>query len=189
MSDRIERTPTGRRLAPPRTLLALVIAACCALGGARADPQGPTEFEVKAAYLYNLAKFVSWPTLAPGAELTVCVVGTDPFGPALDALAGRTVQDWTLRVLRGPGTREPGRCQLAFVAAPARDPALLAALAAAGTVTVSDAPDFMAAGGMVAIAIVDGHLQFEINLQPAEHSGVKFSAQLLKLARRVSGNN
>ena len=187
MSDRYERTPHGRRFPPARTLLALVLAVCAASWGARAD--GPTEYEVKAAYLYNLAKFVSWPQLAAGGELTVCVIGEDPFGGAIDALAGRTVQEWTLRVLRGPATREPGRCQLAFVAAPARDPALLAALAAAGTVTVGDAGDFMAAGGMVAIAIVDGHLQFEINLQPAERSGVKFSAQLLKLARRVTGSN
>ena len=50
----------------------------------RVEAQGvPLEYQVKAAYLFNLAKFVDWPPSAGSGPLTICVARPDPFGTAL----------------------------------------------------------------------------------------------------------
>ncbi|HEV8524189.1 MAG TPA: YfiR family protein, partial [Terriglobales bacterium] len=74
------------------------------LGAARAQSGRPTEYQVKAAFLYHFAKFVEWPPDAfprPSAPLHLCVFGEDPFGGELERFANeKTVAGHPLRVLQ-----------------------------------------------------------------------------------------
>ena len=65
----------------------------------------PTDYDVKAVYLYNFGRFVEWPAsvTSKSEAFTVCVLGQDPFGPALDAtLANETIAGKNLAAKRIP---------------------------------------------------------------------------------------
>ena len=49
------------------------------------------EYEVKAGFLFNFAKFIEWPAneAAPNRSFTLGVLGSDPFGDTLDAMEGK----------------------------------------------------------------------------------------------------
>lgn len=152
------------------------------------------EYRVKAAFLYNVMKFVQWPA-AEAAEvqhpLTFCVVGTDPFGEHLDrALADRQAQGRPLVVARFEPDGDADRlvvCNLLFLGASERDRAaeLIAALIASPVLTVSEWEGFAAAGGILEMQIVDAKLAFAVNLRAADVRGLRISSQLLKLAKQV----
>jgi len=80
--------------------LALAFAPPLALNPA--EVPRPSEYEVKAAFLYNFAKFVKWPEDEPmGPTFVIAVLGKDPFGEILDrTLAGKTVLDKKVEIRR-----------------------------------------------------------------------------------------
>ena len=135
--------------------------------------------------LFNLGKFVSWPHGAlgePGSALRICVIGRDPFGPVIDALGGRSLQERIVEVERH--TDAPATiCQIAFVSVPrAREATVVEALAEAPTLVVGDSEGFATRGGMVNMAVVDAKIRFRINLAAARRAGIGLSARLLNLA-------
>src|SRR5690348_2325090 len=71
------------RLVPFRNRTYVLFACLLALGGV-AFSDRPSEYQVKAAYLYNFGKFVTWPDAGVASEFDVCVLGADPFGTLLD---------------------------------------------------------------------------------------------------------
>ena len=109
-------------------------------------PDESLEYRVKAAYLLNFTRYVEWPTPpASTTRLSICVMGTDPFGRILDAtVAGRTVQGRPLEVRRVQGAPGARGCEVVFVSRETwrRDPESLKALADAGSLTVGDSDQF-----------------------------------------------
>src|SRR6185295_10763354 len=88
----------GRMALLSRCALAAVLVLPAAPARAQTEPPpapSPTEYEVKAAFLYNFARFVEWPAEArhdPGTPFVIAVLGHDPFGGVLDeTVAGKTV--------------------------------------------------------------------------------------------------
>ena len=157
---------------------------CCAASAADLS-----EYEVKAAFIYNFAKFTEWPSAPADRPLKFCVLGSDPFGAALDPLSGRTAQGRPISVERGIDLAEADACALLFVhdgAPKARDSAL-GKLAGLQVLTVGDQPGFALAGGMIELLMVDNRVQFEVNLTAVKSAKLKISAQLLKLARHLAG--
>lgn len=67
------------------------------VGVARAEEN--LEYKIKAAYLYNFTKFITWPAI-PDASFNICLVGGDPFQDLLDSLEAKTVQDKPIRIFR-----------------------------------------------------------------------------------------
>jgi hypothetical protein len=68
------------------------------------SPQSdPSEYQVKAAFLFNFTKFVEWPDGsfdAPQAPIVVGIIGDDPFGNDLERMiAGQNAPAccWTPR--------------------------------------------------------------------------------------------
>jgi hypothetical protein len=168
-----------------------VLAAAARLAAPAADAAAPApEYQVKAAFLYNFAKFVDWPAheVAGGGPLHVCVIGDDPFGSFLpETLEGKSVRDrrLTLRHLEGPA--DASSCHIAFVS-PSEEaelPRLLASLAAASVLTVGETSAFERSGGMITFHVEGSKIRFAINVDAAERAGLKISSQLLKLATRV----
>jgi len=146
------------------------------------------EYRVKAAFLYNFAKFTEWPASSfadPNAPLRICIYGEDPFGAALEGLSGKTVQGRRVEIAR-PGELSAGdACHLLFIS-DSEAPNLvriLAELRRRPVLTVADMPGFTDAGGIINLKINDEEkIRFEINLAKARLAGLRLSAKLLSLA-------
>ena len=171
-----------------RCLLALAL--CLVTTVVRAQAQaGTSEYEIKAAFLYNFAKFVQWPaaTLPPQAPLIVCVLGRDPFGSALATIDHKISQGHELQVHRNVRLDEARSCYVLFVAESERGsvPEILHELSGTSVLTVSDIDRFAEAGGVIGLYDVDNRVQFSINLDAAHDASLQINSQLLKLARIV----
>ena len=156
-----------------------------------AQPAVPTEYQVKAAFLYNFAKFVEWPIQdAPdtNAVFSIGILGQDPFGADLEAvIRDQTVQGKPLIIKRAKRLQDLGSCQILFVALSEQD-RLRSVLdnMPRGVLTVGDEmPQFTAAGGMVALKRKGGYVRFAINVDAADHAGLKISSKLLNLTEVV----
>ena len=151
----------------------------------------PTEYEVKAAYLYNFGRFVQWPAKAAAAKgdsFTICVLGEDPFGPALHAtIAGETIGGKNVVAERIAGPQQAVNCRILFISSSEdrRLKEILAELDKASLLTVSDMPQFARRGGMVQFILEQNKVRFEVNLTATERAGLTLSSQLLKLAISV----
>jgi YfiR/HmsC-like len=147
-----------------------------------------SEFEVKAAYLYNFARFVEWPeeSNAPTqGTFDICVLGADPFGSVLDAaLAGETVDGKSVAARRMSKTQNMKGCRILFISSSegGQLKEILAALDKTGVLTVSDIPRFSERGGMIGFMFEGNRVRFDINLANAQQAGLTLSSELLKVA-------
>jgi len=156
----------------------------------RADVRQPAEYEVKAAFLYNFAKFIAWPGRA-GANrpFVVGLIGTDPFGTVLDdAMRGQSVQSRTVVIRRFSRIEDIGNCDILFVASSERAvlPRILAVLSRAPVLTVGDMDRFAERGGMINLTMDKNRVRFDINVAAMTRAGLRPGSQLLRLARLVS---
>jgi uncharacterized protein DUF4154 len=173
----------------PWIALLAAITTLAAVGRA-GDGQGQVEYEVKAAFLYNFAKFVQWPpdAVSSGASTRLCILGRDPFGSLLESgFGGKTIGEKPIEIGRTSDARQLNGCQIVFVSTSERGQAatILEALSARPILTVSEIPGFTELGGMVNFYIEDRRIRFEINPKSAARSGLRISSQLLKLSRIV----
>lgn len=148
------------------------------------------EYAVKAAYLYNFAKFVEWPpeTFADAdAPLRICIAGDNPFGDALASLTDKRVGSHPVEVRALPATANLNPCHIVFISRSeqGRFKALLTKLHRLPIVTVSDINGFAQAGGMIGLVEADQRIRFDINLAATRQANLKLSSQLLKLATIV----
>lgn len=151
----------------------------------------PSEYEVKAAFLYNFAKFTAWPPApeAPPAPFAICVLGEDRFGTALDVLQGKPVDGRPVVVRRMVEPEDLQRCRIVFVGPPHADrmDRLSRTLQDQPVLTVGDSPGFVRSGGMIGFVIEDGRIRFEIDPDRISPTGLTVSSQLLNLAVIVRG--
>jgi hypothetical protein len=150
------------------------------------------EYPVKAAMIYNLATFVDWPADAshgPGMPLTLCMIGKGPLGAALEELRGKKAKGRQLALKTVTRNDEWGACQMLVVNAGDKHTlaAIIAGIEERDILTVSDLPHFAEAGGMVGLVATGGKVRLEVNLEATQRSRLKISAQLLRLARIVTG--
>ena len=179
---------------PKKSLTCLVlILSCLVLRGvspSRAEVSQLSENQMKAAYLFNFAKFVEWPASAfpgAGAPLVIGVIGKGPYGEAHNALAGRIAKGRKVSIRQFTRIEEVGGCQILFIAASEKPrlKEILRALPASGVLTVSDLKHFCSLGGMIGLVTRGEKLLFEVNVGNAERAGLKLSSQMLKLAQTV----
>jgi hypothetical protein len=178
-----------RRRSIRRLTVSLAIAACT--WTVPASAQFATAPALKAAFLYNFAKFTEWPgeALAPGTPLVLCVVNDRAVADTLASLTkGRSVDGHALVVsMIKPDAAALTSCRLLFTSGldAARSTALLESIAGKPILTVGDADKFAETGGVAGFFVEDGSLRFAINLEAAQRSGVHLSAKLLRLAKIV----
>lgn len=169
----------------------LTLAAVLALTPAQAvftQSGRPSEYQLKAAFLFNFTKFIDWPAAgfsSPQAPFSVCILGADSFGRVLDdALAGKTFAGRSIVVRRCPSPADARDCQILFVSRPeAHNLAeILQALRGANVLIVGESEGFAAGGGAVEFFLQDDRVRFRINPEAAAREGVTISSKLLALA-------
>jgi YfiR/HmsC-like len=149
------------------------------------------EYQVKAAFLYNFAKFVEWPSQAfktPMDPIVVCVLGHSPIGNVLEEMIrGKSIEGRALAFRQVGDALEASACQILFVSSSEgnRFRALAGELKPAGILTVGDTQGFAAEGGVINFKLDGGHVRFEINIDAAEHEQLRISSKLLGLAQIV----
>jgi hypothetical protein len=159
--------------------------------GAQGQHLKPTEYEVKATYLYKFGRFVEWPARAESDSFTICVLGQDPFGPALNAIiANETIAGKSVVAKRIPAPQDAANCRVLFIGLSenTRLKQILTTLRDASVLTVSDLPEFTQRGGMVQFISEGDRVRFEVNLATAERAGLTLSSELLKVAINVRRN-
>ena len=155
---------------------------------ARAGPS--REYLVKAAFLYNFAKFTVWPVEAfadAKAPLRLCILGEDRFHGAFKALEGRIVKNRPIVASRPSSTDSLGQCHLLFIGASehGRLGTILESLRGMPVLAVGDTPRFARSGGIIRLETVDNRVRFEINVEAAHHAKLKLDSRLLRLGRIV----
>lgn len=148
------------------------------------------EYLIKAAILYNFAKFAEWPKTAfrdDKSPLRICVIGEDPFGPALNSLQGKTVRNRELAAGHITKVEDAAACHILFVSASESErlDTILAKVGALPILTVADINRFAYSGGIIALKEVDKRSRIEVNLGAADQAGLKLSSKLLRLADTV----
>lgn len=171
-------------------LVACGLLLACSLGPASARAQAVTEYDLKAAFLYNFALFVDWPADAPpDTAFNLCILGKDPFGSALDGLEGREMKARRLAVKRLTSTRGAAECQILFL--PASEEAHLTealnALKGKPVLTVADSEGWLERGVIINMVQRQTRISFDINLDAARQNGLRVSSRLARLAGSVIG--
>jgi len=175
-------------LNPAPSALLLLAAARLAVG----QTPSADEYHVKAAFLYNFAKFVEWPDTAfknPHEPLVICILGRNSaFRPLLEeAVQGKQIGGRSLVVRETSDPREAADCHLLFIAASEKRhlPAILEVLKASAVLTVGETSNFAGAGGVINFRLENGKVGLEINVCAAQRARLQISSKLLSLARIV----
>lgn len=154
----------------------------------KSSAQARSEFEVKAAFLFNFAKFVDWqPDLfpAPDTALKICVIGENPFGPEFaQSMEGKIVQGRKLQLFNVQDVQQARSCQILYIASSNRREVLeiLKGVSEARILTVGDNSDFARSGGVISFVLENNRVRFDINVEAAERAGLKLSSKLLGVA-------
>lgn len=147
------------------------------------------EYEVKAAFLYNLARMVQWPeedkeAMAP---LNICFYGIDSFGEASNFLKNKKVKKRSISVIKDVELNGLGRCHILFIDKSElnRLAHILSIINNQPILTVSDVDTFAEKGGLVNLQKIGDRVNIQINLNSAKQAGLIISARLLALAEIV----
>ena len=152
------------------------------------------EYKIKAGYLYNFTKFISWPENEL-ETFNLCILGEDPFGSIIDPIEKRTVKNKPIRLFRLRSITEVKRCQIVYVthvdkkkdSAKISLPEVLAISSLENILTVGESRQFTESGGMIAFFIQEEKVRLYINLQALRKSGLDVSAKLLEVAEIYEG--
>lgn len=148
----------------------------------------PNEYAVKAAFLYNFAKFVQWPdgAFATGdAPVVIGVLGSDPFGALLeDTTRSESVDGRAIVIRRLDWNDDLTQTHILFVSPSEqrRLPQLIDRLRGSSVLTVGEDDEFVRHGGMIRFRTENYRIRFAINVRSAERARLKISSKLLSLA-------
>lgn len=184
----------GRRVRPALRVgwIVFSVAACVVRAQALGQTSQLTPTEVKAAFLVNLVKFVEWPdTVFPSNREPIAfgIVGTGPLANVLSrTVYGQSIRGRSLTVRTYNVGDDLRRCQVLFITASeqARVPQILASVAGASVLTVSEVQRFAEEGGVVQFAVDEDRVHFSVNHGAALQAKLQISAKLLTLSRVIN---
>ena len=150
------------------------------------------EYAVKAALLYNFSKFIDWPesAFAGSPDFGICLLGGDPYGVRIDAVARKRTHGRSIRIARLENVSKPASpCHIAFITKSVVGSLqqTLTDLDNEPVLTVGEGPEFIEDGGMIGLVREGSRIRFEINRGATRRAGLSVSAQLLRIAERVIG--
>lgn len=144
------------------------------------------EYQVKAAFLFNSAQFVSWPSSQPAdVPLVIGILGDDPFGSYLDeTVRGEKVNNHSLIIQHFRRGTEPRNCNILFISRSEGNRAaqVISNLKGRSVLTVSDIEGFSGLGGMIELFAEKNKIRMRINLEAVRAANLKISSKLLRVA-------
>ncbi len=154
----------------------------------RAQSVQPTEYDIKAAFLFIFAKFINWPQNNQNdtdSLFNICILGENPFKELLKQAAetnkikGRVVKVREIRTLDSLDT-----CHILFVALSETNyyKAIIESLGNNSILTIGESREFTDNGGIINFFVKDNKVRFRINVNAAAKAGLDISSKLLKLA-------
>ncbi|AVR96445.1 YfiR family protein [Pseudoduganella armeniaca] len=169
--------------APPMRIVGRVLArAMLPAALLYAAPSGAQDDDsrLKAAFIFNIAQFTTWPPAGAARPLAICASPAHSLWTGLRELDGKALAGRALAVVDSAGGRPCDIVVYSAAAAPAVAPAAIA-----GTLTIVDGARSGRYQGAVTLVEEDPHLRFDIDTREAARAGLKFSSRLLQLARNV----
>lgn len=161
------------------------------LCGTLAPAQVVSESQIKAAYLYNFAKFIEWPAgafVAPNFSLLLCVFGENSVGADLGGIVrGKSIAGHPVVTMLIQNTEQARNCHIVFISSyqKRQTKEVLESLRGASVLTVGEDENFIEQGGMINFVLRDERMQFEVNARAAEQAHIIISFRLLSVARAV----
>jgi hypothetical protein len=161
------------------------------LSAAKVESSPSSEYRLKAAFLYNFAKFIEWPTEAMGnasQPFNICFVGDKSVSRELQqVVSGKSIADHNIQVLQVRIPADSRGCHILFITATAtsQEPRFLALLRDSSVLTVGETPGFCSRGGVINFWIDSDRVRFEISPKASQHAHLLPSSKLLRLARVV----
>ncbi len=192
-SDESKSVDPAKRRPPCYWILAFLLPAALILIPT-SSAETATEYQIKAAYLYNFAKATQWPEEAlPNVDSPLVIAvfgGEEDFVKVLhNTLAGRTVTGHPIEIRHSRSLTELKSCQVVFFRASQKDtPVMIAALNSSGVLLVGEDPNFLAQGGMINLALKDGRVTFEVNPESIERAGVHYGQSIPAPPAKVAGS-
>ena len=192
--------------------LVLVLFAAVIAIGASDNAATSQEYQVKAAFLYNFIQFVDWPEekLADKDDsIIICIIGNDPFGTAFEPIIHKQVKGKSVVIKRlesfeklknsagndkpesGHGFEALKKCHLLFICSSEQKnlKEIIDVVKDQPILTVSEMNGFLEAGGIINWFVEEKKIRFEINLAAAKQAGLEIRSNLLRLAKRIIGEN
>lgn len=150
-----------------------------------------TEYQVKAAYLYNFAKFADWPPTAftsASDPIRLCVLNDQPFQLQLTQIVkGKSITGRPIVAVPIQNRGQARSCHVLFIDSTqdAEFPHILESLQGSSVLTVGEADGFADRGGTINFVLQSGQVHFQVNHKAAMQSGIRLSSRLLSVATRV----
>jgi hypothetical protein len=172
-------------------LASLLMLAQCGTSCA-ADPLTLGEYQIKAGFLFNFTRFVTWPDKAfatATSPLSICIVGDTPLAdPLTEVAAGKVVDGRAVSVMRMKVVDDLRGCNLLFISSEEERHAvrILGSVKGRNVLTVGEGQGVLRAGGIITFFIDENRVKLEINLDAAARDGLKISAKLIAVSRLVS---
>lgn len=172
-------------------LAAGFIACCAAVSSAHAQPKitSATEAQVRTAIVYNLAKFIEWPTQRfknRNSQFEVCVASGDPMENAVQVLEGKPLHGRNINVnLVNLSADSLSFCHMIYVSSSKRSSLNLKTLNKLGVLTIGTGEAFLKSGGGIALDRKGQKMEFTINKTALNEAKITPSSKILKLAKGV----
>ena len=177
-------------LIPIRLFSSVIVIVMSLQGVANSEELAAPEYNVKAAFLYNFAKFITWPHDAfanSEALFTICVLGDNPFGSALKSIEKKNVRERKITVKLCKSAELAKKCHILFISSSEKNKIseIVSVLQGLPVLTVSDIDKSIHSGVMIELFKVRENIKFSVNLKAAVNSHIEISSKLLHLAQTI----
>jgi hypothetical protein len=178
-------------MTPIKYLLVWLWFTCMPFSACAYADETSREYQIKAGYLYNFTKFITWPEEI-SETFNLCILGDDPFGEIIDPIEQRNVADHPIKVVRLPYSRSHTDitkfplCHILYISPSFKETGIYQKLH--NVLTIGETDQFAAQGGMIGFQKQNDRVTLQINLSALKQSGLKVSAKLLEVSEIVSGD-
>ena len=149
------------------------------------------EYRLKAVFVYRFPQFVDWPAeaLEGRTRVDICVTRPNPFGRSLQDLAeGEQLAGRPMAVREIDPAAPLDDCHVLFVSSTgATLRRVLMRAVTLPVLTVGEGSEFLEAGGIIRLRLVDRRIRFDVNAAAAARARLRLRSQLLQLALEVRG--
>ncbi len=177
---------TARNLLRPGLALLLALSVSATVADSQSNREATPEYKLKAALLFKLTRFVSWPEMdSDDSEFNICVLGDNVFGNTLEPLRDRQANQKTINIEYFDQSADIDTfCDLLFIEE-SKEPflsSILERFRTQGVLTISDIRGFAEMGGIVELTLVNSKVGFKVNRSSAKAAELSLAAPLLQLA-------